>query len=122
MVITLLKDKRVPGKLKLLPVLPLLYFLIPVDFVPDLLPFPGFLDDLFFSFFVLERFIGLLPPSLREEYLTRFHFKEPGTKEIIKAMQKLNKEAEKQLDKTAQQIAEKHRALAKSHPKQREKL
>ena len=42
----LLRDRRVPLYLKALPVLGLLYILMPRDLLPDILPVVGHVDDL----------------------------------------------------------------------------
>lgn len=39
-------DKKTPTKVKLILVGAVLYALLPFDFVPDFLPFIGFIDDL----------------------------------------------------------------------------
>lgn len=42
----LMLDRRVPWKLKLLPLLAIGYAILPWDFLPDLIPFIGWIDDI----------------------------------------------------------------------------
>ncbi|PZC41728.1 MAG: Uncharacterized membrane protein YkvA, DUF1232 family [Chloroflexi bacterium] len=42
----LMLDRKIPIKYKLLPALGLAYVILPFDFVPDMLPILGFLDDI----------------------------------------------------------------------------
>ena len=42
----LMLDKRVPFKLKILPIIAVLYLLLPWDFLPDLIPLIGWIDDI----------------------------------------------------------------------------
>ena len=46
LILRLLLDKRVPLKLKAIPLIAILYVLLPFDFLPDLIPFIGWIDDL----------------------------------------------------------------------------
>ena len=45
LILRLLFDKRVPLKLKAIPLIAILYVLLPFDFLPDLIPFIGWIDD-----------------------------------------------------------------------------
>jgi uncharacterized membrane protein YkvA (DUF1232 family) len=60
----LLRDPAVPVPTKALPVLAALYLLFPLDFVPDLIPVLGQLDDLGVIIIALEAFVHLSPPGL----------------------------------------------------------
>ncbi|MQG00785.1 MAG: DUF1232 domain-containing protein [SAR202 cluster bacterium] len=42
----LMLDRRVPWKLKLLPLLAIGYAILPWDFLPDLIPIVGWIDDI----------------------------------------------------------------------------
>ena len=42
----LMLDKRVPFKLKILPIIAVVYLLLPWDFLPDLIPLIGWIDDI----------------------------------------------------------------------------
>jgi uncharacterized membrane protein YkvA (DUF1232 family) len=57
----LLREPRVPLLLKLIPVLAAGYVISPLDFVPDVLPVVGQLDDLGIIFVALEGFLRLAP-------------------------------------------------------------
>jgi uncharacterized membrane protein YkvA (DUF1232 family) len=59
----LLRDPRVPWLLKAIPILAVLYVIWPLDFVPDLLPGLGQLDDIGVLIFALELFVRLCPPA-----------------------------------------------------------
>jgi|RhiMetdeSRZDD1v2_1073273.scaffolds.fasta_scaffold1131043_2 uncharacterized membrane protein YkvA (DUF1232 family) len=61
----LLREPRVPGALKVIPGLAAVYLLSPVDFVPDLIPGFGQLDDLAVLVFALELFIRLCPAAVQ---------------------------------------------------------
>ncbi len=55
----LLRDRRVPLYLKALPVLGLLYVLMPRDLLPDILPVVGQVDDLVVAAVLLLAFVLL---------------------------------------------------------------
>jgi uncharacterized membrane protein YkvA (DUF1232 family) len=61
--IRLFREPRVPLLLKSLPILAGLYVLSPIDFVPDLIPGLGQLDDLGVILAGLELFVRLCPGS-----------------------------------------------------------
>jgi uncharacterized membrane protein YkvA (DUF1232 family) len=66
----LFKDGRVPGWAKLIPVAALLYFLSPIDFVPDwALPGIGEVDDIVVFLLALKMFVDLSPPGIVREHL-----------------------------------------------------
>jgi len=66
----LLKDSRVPGWIKLVPLTGLLYVLSPIDLIPDLmLPVLGELDDLAIVILSLKSFIELSPPAIVRQHL-----------------------------------------------------
>jgi len=68
LVIKLIKDPRVPGLLKVIPFLPLLYVIWPIDFIPDLIPGLGQLDDLGAIILGLEMFLKMVPTHIMAEY------------------------------------------------------
>lgn len=49
----LIKDKRVPKKVKYVLYAYLVYFIFPIDIIPDFIP-TGYMDDLFIGLIVLE--------------------------------------------------------------------
>lgn len=66
----LLKDKRVSEWVKLIPLAGVIYFLSPIDLIPDLM-FPGLgeLDDLAVILLSLRLFVNSCPPSIVREHL-----------------------------------------------------
>lgn len=44
------------------------YFLFPIDVIPDVLVFIGFVDDAAVLAFVLERIVKMAPDSLKQKY------------------------------------------------------
>lgn len=72
----LLRDPRVPIYLKALPVATVLYVLSPVDFVPDLAPLLGQLDDLGVLLVGVESFIALCPARVVAEHRARIEGRE----------------------------------------------
>ncbi|MEJ2734299.1 MAG: DUF1232 domain-containing protein [Anaerolineae bacterium] len=66
----LLKDERVPGWVKLIPTAALIYFLSPIDLIPDLaLPGLGEVDDIMMILIALKMFLDLSPPNIVREHL-----------------------------------------------------
>ena len=57
----LLREPRVPALVKAVPILAYLYIVSPVDFVPDVLPIVGQLDDLGILMLALEAFLRWCP-------------------------------------------------------------
>ena len=57
----LLREPRVPLLLKLIPILAAGYVISPLDFVPDVLPVVGQVDDLGIIFLALEAFLRVAP-------------------------------------------------------------
>ncbi len=66
----LLNDRRVSGWIKLIPLAGFLYFLSPIDLIPDLM-FPGLgeLDDLAVILLSLKMFMDSCPPGVVREHL-----------------------------------------------------
>lgn len=61
LMVRLARDPRVPGRAKLLAGATVLYFLSPVDLIPDLIPFMGQVDDVAVALFALETMVGSVP-------------------------------------------------------------
>ena len=59
--VRLLREPRVPPLIKALPVLAAVYIISPLDFVPDILPVLGQLDDLGVMLLALGAFFRLCP-------------------------------------------------------------
>jgi len=66
----LLREPRVPLFLKLIPVLAAGYVISPLDFVPDVLPIVGQIDDLGFIFIALETFLRFSPTEVVDYHRT----------------------------------------------------
>ena len=66
----LLRDGRVPGWVKMVPFAALIYFLSPLDLIPDMaLPGLGEIDDLVILLLALKMFVDLSPASIVREHL-----------------------------------------------------
>lgn len=65
----LLRDPRVPVWLKAIPVLSILYVLLPIDIIPDILLGLGQLDDLALVIGGVRLFTSLAPHEVVEEHL-----------------------------------------------------
>lgn len=59
--VRLVREPRVPAITKAVPLLAVLYVLSPFDFVPDVIPVLGQLDDLGIVLIALEAFAALAP-------------------------------------------------------------
>jgi uncharacterized membrane protein YkvA (DUF1232 family) len=57
----LLREPRVPLSAKAVPVLAALYLVSPLDFIPDLFPLLGQVDDLTLSLIALAAFLRMCP-------------------------------------------------------------
>ncbi len=65
----LLKDRRVPVWVKVIPFISLVYLAVPADVVPDVLVGLGQLDDLAVLALGYRLFVGLAPPHVVREHL-----------------------------------------------------
>jgi uncharacterized membrane protein YkvA (DUF1232 family) len=61
----LMKEPRVPAFVKALPVLALGYVLSPLDFIPDVMPFLGQIDDIGIMVLSLKIFLKLCPAAVQ---------------------------------------------------------
>ena len=64
----LMADKRVANTDKLLVGGAIAYILLPMDFIPDYIPFLGEIDDLFVLVLALQRLIANAPRSVLEDH------------------------------------------------------
>tara|TARA_Y100000294_G_C8374122_1_gene263948 strand:+ start:401 stop:616 length:216 start_codon:yes stop_codon:yes gene_type:complete len=65
-----LKDRRVPFRIKLIPLAAFLYLIFPVDFIPDLFaPVFGYADDLAVLIFSFSLFIRFSPQEVVAEHV-----------------------------------------------------
>lgn len=69
LVLHLVRDPNVPLYLKLLPLAAVIYVLIPTDFIPDIFPVVGQLDDLTALIVGGKVFIELAPQKIVTQYL-----------------------------------------------------
>lgn len=69
LVYRLLKDPEVPIYLKALPIAAVVYLLLPFDFLPDVIPGLGQLDDLTILIVGAKMFIDLAPNQVVERHL-----------------------------------------------------
>lgn len=77
----LLRDGRVPLWTKLvIPAAWAAYFLLPLDIIPDLVPFLGELDDLMLLLLLVRLFIALSPPEVVADVRSR---QEGGTRRRV---------------------------------------
>ena len=63
-----LKDKRTPWYAKLTAALTVAYALSPVDFIPDFIPFLGYLDDLILLPLLVALTVRFIPKDVFERY------------------------------------------------------
>jgi len=64
------RNSRVPGWVKLIPIAGLLYFLSPIDLIPDLmLPGLGEVDDLVVLLLALKMFLDFSPQAVVREHV-----------------------------------------------------
>ncbi len=68
LVYRLLRDPRVPLFTKVIPFASLVYVILPVDFVPDVIPVLGQLDDLGVVLLAIETFIFMAPQNVVQEH------------------------------------------------------
>lgn len=68
--IQLFFDQRVPILIKLIPIGTVLYFLSPLDVLPDLLPY-GLVDDFAILIFMLNLFVQMSPETVISEHMAR---------------------------------------------------
>ena len=62
-------DPRVSLILKLaVPMLALLYFIVPIDLLPDFIPFVGQLDEVALVLLLVRLFVAVAPPDIVAEY------------------------------------------------------
>ena len=64
----LIRDPRVPLWAKAIPVLAVLYVLSPLDFIPDIIPVLGQLDDLGIILAGMRMFESVIPAYIADEY------------------------------------------------------
>ena len=68
LLLRLMREPRVPLLTKTIPVLAGFYILTPVDFVPDVLPALGQIDDLVIAVVAVEVFFRMCPRSVKAHH------------------------------------------------------
>ena len=76
LLLKLLMDKRVPIKLKIVPLLAIVYTFLPTDLIPDFFPIIGWIDDLLILIISVTVFLGLGSFSI----VSKGNTKSPETK------------------------------------------
>lgn len=74
LVYKLLLDPEVPIYLKALPFVGLIYLLLPFDFLPDVIPGLGQLDDLTILFLGLKMFIDMAPHQVVQRHIKSMRY------------------------------------------------
>jgi uncharacterized membrane protein YkvA (DUF1232 family) len=59
------KDERTPWYARITAISSLIYLLSPADLLPDVIPFAGYIDDLFIVPLLVNISTRLLPPDIR---------------------------------------------------------
>lgn len=67
----LIRDRRVPLWTKAIPLIAAAYIVSPVDFIPDIIPVLGQLDDITVLLAGLRAFRQIVPVEILEEHLTQ---------------------------------------------------
>jgi uncharacterized membrane protein YkvA (DUF1232 family) len=78
-----LRDNRTPLRARLPAFFSLLYLLSPIDLIPDIVPFLGYLDDIVIVPILLNLSIRLLPADIKEDCLERAAHSQKKIKMII---------------------------------------
>lgn len=69
----LIRDRRVPLWTKAIPLIAAAYIVSPVDFIPDIIPVLGQLDDITVLLAGLRAFRQIVPVEILEEHLEQLH-------------------------------------------------
>lgn len=64
----LIRDQRVPGAIKLIPLIVLGYIIFPIDLLPDFIPGLGQLDDLTVLVLGVQVFISVSPRAVVQQH------------------------------------------------------
>ena len=88
--VRLLREPRVPIVTKVLPVLAVAYVIWPLDFLPDLVPLLGQIDDIGLVLLATELFMRICPPAAVDFHRSAIASKHtyahmPATADVIDA-------------------------------------
>src|SRR5262245_3490690 len=64
----LIREPRVPMYVKALPIAAVAYLVSPLDFIPDVLPFIGEVDDILLLILAMQLFQRMAPTSVLEHH------------------------------------------------------
>jgi uncharacterized membrane protein YkvA (DUF1232 family) len=67
----MLREKRVPLYVKVIPVVLLVYLAIPFDIIPDFVPVLGYLDDVALVLLALVLIIKFTPRTIVQELIDK---------------------------------------------------
>ena len=67
----LMKDRRIPGRVRLIPPALVLYLASPIDIIPDFIPVIGQLDDILVLGIGIGLMVKLIPTDILNEQLLR---------------------------------------------------
>jgi uncharacterized membrane protein YkvA (DUF1232 family) len=71
----LFTENRISAALKALPVIAVVYLVSPLDFVPDIFPLLGWLDDVGIVTFALSLFLNLASADVKADHLRRMRLR-----------------------------------------------
>ena len=77
-ILAMLRDPRAPKLSKLVAILALLYVISPVDFVSDLIPVLGWVDDGVIALLLLKLAIHFLPSDLQTSLRNQVELRQRG--------------------------------------------
>ena len=93
LVYRLLRDRRVPFKLKLIVLAAILYIVSPIDFMPDIIPVTGWIDDILMALVSMIFFLGMSPKEAVTEHLRNMaRERKPGGKVVDGSYRVVNDE------------------------------
>jgi uncharacterized membrane protein YkvA (DUF1232 family) len=80
LILRLMADRRVNIFIKFIPVVAVIYVLLPIDLIPEIaLPIVGYLDDAAVLWFGISLFVSLCPDEVVKEHMNALKNVVPGT-------------------------------------------
>tara|TARA_Y100000994_G_C15661937_1_gene429862 strand:+ start:886 stop:1185 length:300 start_codon:yes stop_codon:yes gene_type:complete len=76
-------NKTIPLKLKLIPLLGIIYLILPLDFLPDFIPLLGWIDDIFIIGLSIIFFLTKAFPYLNKKNDSQNHNVVEGEYKVI---------------------------------------
>ncbi len=74
----LMRDPRLPLGIRLLIPAVVLYLVLPLDIIPDFIPFIGALDDVLIVLLALRLILRSMPEDVLDEHLSRYERPRPS--------------------------------------------